>query len=208
MPSLQIPPGYGLAKLRWQLLDDPEEMISTIGFQVGDDFSGPFEQAQGIYNKWLTSFTAGMYSSAYTFVGVSVSIGQDGDPLVSEFTQPIVGSANWEVVPQNCAILVRKVTALGGKRGTGRMFLPPAFAPDNAVSHHGFLSNAQQAAIQEGLDNFRDQMAVGPSEEGTGNQPPVLLHNSEAGAEPVPPTTILRLACQPQVATQRQRLRR
>jgi hypothetical protein len=114
----------------------------------------------------------------------------------AEHIEPIVGDNDVEAAPPNTAYLVSKRTALGGRQGRGRMYLPGC--DDNTVTTGGLLSPAQMTQTQGDLDAWFAEPGM------FGFFPMVLLHSSAGLA----PTTVLELTLQQKVATQRQRLRR
>jgi len=65
------------------------------------------------------------FDNALTVTQVRVSMGQDGsEDLVGMVAGTNTGSSAKASPPPNVAVLVHKVTARGGRRGRGRMFIP------------------------------------------------------------------------------------
>lgn len=112
---------------------------------------------------------------------------------VAEFAQSVSGGANEGVSPPNTAYLVRKRTALGGRRNRGRLFLPGV--AESNVGNGGQVAAGTVAALQTAFDDFRDALTALDS-------PLVLLHSASSD-----PTDIIRLVVDARVATQRRRLR-
>jgi hypothetical protein len=108
---------------------------------------------------------------------------------------PIVGSLNESPDSPQVAVLIKKRTALGGRQGRGRMFLP-------------FLTEAQTDSggrmTAGAIDGY--QVAAGGFLAGLVSRdiPMVLLH----AAPEIVPTLVLALEVQSLVATQRRRLRK
>ncbi len=92
------------------------------------------------------------------------------------------------------ALLIRKVTAQGGRSGKGRMFLPGV--NEGAVS--GGVLDAGSVAVVDAA--FEDWLAA----HSTAQFPVALLH-AEAG---ISPFIVLEMATQSLVATQRRRIRK
>lgn len=97
----------------------------------------------------------------------------------------------------NLAFLIRKETAIGGRAGRGRMFLPGV--PETSVDPGGQITSTAVTNLQGQLDNFLLEL------EGV-DLPLVVLHS--AGSPISTPTPITGLSVQTTGATQRQRLRR
>lgn len=200
MAALIIPPGYAQCVLRWSLTGDPEEMLSTLGVALEGTADTPEEIASTFRVMWASNFPASFMSNAWTFIGVTAYVGQDGGPPVSgESILNVVGTSTQGPLPQNNALLVRKQTGLGGRRNRGRMFLPAAYLGEGDVSASGVCAPALVSGYQGAFDDFVADLT------GLGTLgPPVLFHS----AAPSTPTVISSLSVQNVIATQRERLRR
>jgi hypothetical protein len=129
-----------------------------------------------------------------------LEVGQDGgDPIVVEYGATTVGSNNDEPLPPNCALLVRKTTAFGGRRNRGRAYIP-GLSLKPSTSPAGMIDGAAVTALQSDANDWWAAAAnVGPPEvSGL-----VLLHSES----PFTPTPITGLDVQDKIATQRRRLR-
>lgn len=205
---LQIPSEMYLAKLRWRLVGDREEMISTIGLRNNEPGERDITQvAHAVYDAWAGAFAPNFLGSDWSFVGVDVQQGSgDSDHISGSWDEVTNGTHPSGTLPQNCAMLVKKKTALGERWNSGRMFVPPGYLPDGTVSNTGLIDNTQYPALQSFLTEFYDSLrdsTIIVGQENTSFQP-VLFHNNPAH----PPTDITSLTLDPVVATQRQRLRR
>ena len=143
MPSTFNPEGFGIAKLIWTLAGDLEPMVCTFGFENGGDQS-PDDCAAAIDARYQEDFVAGMLGSDWTYRGVEVQLGNpagSGGP-VGTATAAVVGIAGLLTMPQNVAGLCHKRTAVGGRRGRGRFYLPGGFLPENVVSPAGAISSS------------------------------------------------------------------
>lgn len=98
------------------------------------------------------------------------------------------------------SLLVTKRTNIGGRRGKGRMFLPPP--PQNQVNADGVIAAGFLATSRGHLsDFFNDLTAIDPSV-----QP--VVHTRASGGLPAGNTLITELWLEAEVATQRRRQRR
>lgn len=194
--ALVIPQNYGQCVYRFLLAGDSEEMLSTLGFAAIGSLSTGQGAADTLAADFAVGFPAANICAGYTFVGTRVLMGQaTGAPLVFESAAAgIVGSNIGPALPPNCAYLVSKRTALGGRRHRGRMYLPPFLIGEDSVPVTGVMAEAQRAALQTRVNS-----AFGIGEK-------VILHDSlTPGA--LPPTIITSFRVQPRLATQRRRLR-
>jgi hypothetical protein len=197
--SVIIPAGYANAAFRFSLTGDPEVMVSTMGYDLNA------VTGQSLADSLATGFTAAAAFPAaniltgYTFLGVRVAVGQDGGPpVIFESPVSVVGTNLGPPFPSNVSLLVRKITALGGRRGRGRMYFPPAFLGEDSISSIGIIAEAQRGPLS---DRFFAATAA------PAGATRVLLHGPEVGA-PTAPTPITNVILDRLVATQRRRLRR
>lgn len=200
MPSTIIPPGFAQVFFRFRCVGDNEEMLTSIGVRTVGDPPDPDTLADDMATAWLFSWPVGDLSSTYTFVGTRVYVGQDGDPLVAENLRNTSGTGSGAVPPNNCAALLQKRSALGGRRNRGRMFLPAGYFPETGVDQAGLLTAGTVTTLQGNCNDFLTQIRTGSP---TTDQA-VILHSSAPSA----PTVITTLTVAPKIATQRTRMRR
>lgn len=168
---------------------DPVETDPTL---VGATIAGCISSA-GSLNSIM--------DSSATWRTVTVRIGQDGgEPLVGVHTMSLTGgSASATTLPPNCAVLVHKRTALGGRRHRGRFYLPWV-AGEATVGEDGTIGATQVTQYQTAVNAFRSALS-------TAVTPMVVLHS--LGRTSVPAATpVSALTVDPLIATQRRRLGR
>lgn len=201
MPGLVIPPGYCSAAFRFALTGDPEEMVTTIAFELSDP-SDPTSTANLLMNAWNTAFDDSLLNSSYEMTGVTLTVGNDGGSIVAQSTNPAVaGTEASAVLPQNNAMLVRKNTALPGKKGKGRCYLPAGYLFEGEVSNAGVVSSGSRNNINTAFAAF--VTAALAIDEITAV---VLLHSDATLPTPLLPGG--EFSVQPVIATQRHRLRK
>lgn len=199
MPT--IPVGYYEATLIWQRSGSVRP--STVGLGLEDDVPGnrsPVTVADAVYAAAtnLASIAPGVVmSTSYSFLGVSVSRMTEEGPLVGEKLTTIIGTGTETVMPPNCAVLVNKVTGLGGRRNRGRFFVPPYYPPEGSVDSNGVLNPTAVTTVRDRWVDFLTRL-------GTAGLVPVMFHNTA----PFLPTPIVGIAVNPLIATQRRRLRK
>lgn len=128
-------------------------------------------------------------------------VGQDGgEPITVEGTATEVGQNNVTSPSPNVALLLRKRTARGGRRGRGRMFLPWAIA-ETSIDEAGNVDSGVVSAYTTGATSFLGWLD-------TNDAPMVILHSLGGSTAPGVPDTVTDFFCDNRVATQRRRLRR
>ena len=194
-----IPEGYFNTAFVFNCAGLTDEIITTLG--TIDNPSAPQSAADMAANMraaWSGTgapFAAAQMTTEYTFVGCRTVKTVDGEPVLGEALSNITGTQSLDSIPANTAILVKKVTAAGGRRNRGRMFLPAVALQGSDVLPSGFLAAGEQAARQVQVGLAEAAMIADDCF-------PVLLH-SDGGT----PTAIVDLAVASQVATQRRRMR-
>jgi len=148
----------------------------------------------------VTGGLKAILDTAVTMSQIRVSLGSDGVTDVIGITPiSIAGLNNTTSVPPNCAVLVHKVTATGGRRNRGRLFLPWCVGT-GSVDEGGIISGATMTTTQTAITAFYNALS-------TNNNPMVVLH--DAGKSAIPgPTPVTSLAVDNLISTQRRRLGR
>lgn len=190
-----IPAGYAHAELQFLVTGDAEPMLSTFGLKL--DGGANVATANSLMAAFATPF-ATQLATVTKLTGLKLTVGDDGDPLVYQSSSATASFSGGTALPQNCAFLVRKRTASGGRRNRGRMFLPGC--NDNLVDELGNVTSAGQTSLQTACTAFLTAVqAVASVEE------MVILHTPTV--ETPLPTVVTSLAIDPRIATQRRRLR-
>jgi len=183
--------------MSFQLTGDPEPMFTALGVSLtlGAVPSQTTTDAlltimRDTFDSWNSpSYTVG---PGHMLWGAAVgTIRFDGT------ITPAAGTLTGEPVPQNTAHLVKKITASGGRRGRGRMYVPTP--TETNVAPNGVLLTAYVTARQAELVSMKAALAAHAD---VGDL--ALFHDSA----PFTPTPITLLSLQSLVATQRRRLRR
>jgi hypothetical protein len=202
---LVIPPGFAAASIQFRHENDPEPWYVTMGLDISDAGGATDAIALKVMDGWDDNIMP-QYSNQVSITGVDLVIGQDGPDPVRTFlatTSLRNGSETGQKLPQNCAMLVRKNTALGGRRNRGRMFVP-GILNEASVTATGIIDPSSLAILQGQQALFLAYLAsAGGSLPAI---PMVLLHST--GLSPVPdPTPVTSLTIDNVISTQRRRLR-
>jgi hypothetical protein len=199
---LVIPIGFTEIALQFRNSGDPQPWYVTFGVdssEVGGDYTA---MADTIAEAWGGTAMPIMRTTT-RLTGVQMRIGQDGgDPLTVFAAQDISGDSTSNKLPQNCALLVTKVTERSGRTGKGRIFVPNILS-EGDVDDVGVIAGGTVTEFQDIFDDFNQALSDPPSGP---SFPAVLLHNSgvPGGTTPSP---ITRWAVNGVIATQRRRLR-
>lgn len=206
--ALIIPPGYGLATWHFIHSDAVRPWVTTCGVDISEA-GGDFEEAASDLSAAITQ-TDGflqIMDSNMIYTHFTLKVGSDGGdgPLI-EVARGEVGGSGYTSPPINLAVLVRKVTASGGRRARGRFYWAGVVSEAN-IGELGVIDGAAVTEIQDAANSMYSSMATGVGGSPI-PMPPVILHDSEgAGAEPAP-TPVTSFVAQSLAATQRRRMRR
>lgn len=133
----------------------------------------------------------------WTKLGCHVAFGTPTGDILGEHNVSVTGTLTDVTITSNCALLVNKSTASGGRANRGRMYLPPLHLNEGAVDAAGNISSSPLAGIQLRLNATLAALAVADWQ-------PVLFHQ---GVSPAAPTNVTALTAQSLIATQRRRMR-
>lgn len=191
---MPVPDGYADVFYGMAISGDTDLMGVTMAWAVGDipseeDLLGHYNRTVALWRQWL--------HSSITFPLVRASIGTpSGDYTMEIAPDPVQTGANaTSPAPNNCAILVAKISTSGGRRNRGRMYIPcPA---ESQVDGAGVLTTTYRGQWQTAMDDWIDGEALA----GWGS--PAILHQTGPSA----PTTVTNLVVRSKIATQRRRLR-
>jgi len=196
---MPTPPGYADISLRLQLTGLNRPAFITFGCDPVDT------TASAVATNVVAAFSAAgsiktIIDSAVTLTGVQVSLGTDGTADITDI-QPANVACSYvgSTLPPNCAMLVRKNTGRGGRRGRGRMFIPWCL-PEGNVEEWGTIQSSIVTANQNACNTFFNQLA-------SFLVPMVLLHGPGQTSAPAP-DLVTNLVVDPLVSTQRRRLGR
>jgi hypothetical protein len=196
MPEI-LPPGFGEVVVPFTHEGLGRSSVITFGIQPGGlALPDPSANVQASIDEFIvptldTNVSAGP---------VEVRVGQDGGEPITYFADhSTVGTKSTNSLAANSALLVKKLTARGGKRGRGRMFFPWVLGEDE-VDEIGVVAPSVVTSLQAGFNDWLDDLE-------TRFVPMVLLHSSGISA-PGSPNTVTRLVVDRLIGTQRRRLGR
>lgn len=195
--GLVIPTGFGLASWHTLTALDAEEMVWTCGFDLtnANDIPNIPTLMAGVWSDHLQDLT----STIVTLTRTVLKVGPSSTGPTYEAFPNTAGTDGGALLPPNCAVLVRKLTALGGRKGRGRAYVPGISEISGSLDSSGTFSTAEATVIDTafaGLDaDLLADTTFGPVQT-------VLLHSDSTV-----PTFISGWATSNKIATQRRRLR-
>lgn len=198
--GVHIPTGYGQVTFVFQPFGTAQNVVITHGFHDTARGSDPTDAADD-YHTVMTAagrpFETSNIGTQWTFVRVDTVIQSPTGPLLGTHPVGVQGTLVVEALPLNCAFLVAKTTSRGGRRGRGRMFVPPMSVAEGNIGPTGVIVGASLTAQQAKWTAARTAAAAGLF-------PPFLLHDTSE----IAPDAVNLWTLQARIATQRTRLRR
>jgi len=196
-----MPTAVGYASCSYELRQTGLTRPAYVTFGVDPSGGDALAVADAVFGAWSAagSFRSIM-DSTVTLTATRASLGTDGSgDLVGVNTTTSVGTASGAMVPPNVAVLIHKVTARGGRRGRGRMYIPWCTTAAS-VDETGVITPAVVSTITAAMLAWRLALS-------SAAVPLVLLHAPGQTALP-PPDPVTGLTVDRIVATQRRRLGR
>jgi hypothetical protein len=191
-----VPVGYAQVTIGFTGSAVPTGAAVTFGLDISAGPATPALVAVAVDNAYFSSGIPTQIATGANETSILVKFGPDNLGPSAEIATNNPGTGGSSGVP-NTAWLVRKVTALGGRAGRGRFFLPGV--PEAEVDPSGIIDSSSVTGMQTAVDDFFSELAVG-------GMIPVLLHSE--GSPLNIPTEITSHEVQSLAATQRRRLRR
>ena len=139
--ALNIPVNFCQVAVKMSLTGRLSPFIMTFGLKDTAGTLTPFQIAI-LVDTALTSATTKPLNTAnviggYTYNGVRVIKQEEVNRTFAETSLAIAGGGAGGALPPNCSVLVRKKTAIYGKKFVGRMYLPPIVAAETDIDTSG-----------------------------------------------------------------------
>lgn len=199
-----LPPGYIDCTLVMSRDTDPDPYSITFGVEIktppwtqsdNDDLADAVRDA-------LSTIT----SNQTTMLRFTSKVGSDGEGPIIESTINQDGTRVGALAVQNTAILVRKITGLGGRYNRGRFYFPDVI--ESNVLQNGEVEASERATLQPNFNTLLDVCRGVGAGVGLNTSNMVLIHNPRPGEATPTPTPVSSLLVDQFAATQRRRLRR
>ena len=196
---MPVAAGFAECSIMYQHQTLPRPAYSVFG--VNPASADPDAIAAAVFGAWTT--TGGfqtLIDNQVTIGPVTVRFGTDGSgDIVAVGTLTVAGAASGSTCAPNTAVLFRKRTARGGRRGRGRLYLPWAVRTAD-LAENGVISAPTVTAMNTCAATVRNALS-------TQSCPMVVLH-SPGNTLPGAPDLVTALNVDPLIATQRRRLGR
>lgn len=201
--ALIIPEGFAQITLPIRHVSQSREAVVTFGVEWTALLDLPAE-CDAIMQAWIDNI-GDLIDEGCIQGPVRAAIGSaSGENLQVAGTLTYGSPGTASKVPSNVALLVRKITGRGGRRGRGRIYVP-WLINDGEVDDVGVLTGVARGAFQVAFDAWLVQLAAAAP---TGpNAPMYVLHSSGGSTSPGSPNEVTDLVVDQLVATQRRRLR-
>lgn len=190
---MHIPEDFAQVNLQFTGECAPTGAETTFG--VASTSATPLEVAAFVFDAVVDSDLMETFDTGLVLANIHVKVGPNETGAFGDLAAGLPGGTSGSALTPNTALLVKKLTATGGRSGAGRMFWPGV--PEGTVTDNGSVPGGALATIQTRFDDFFDYM--------TDHFVPLVLLHAEASLSPY---LITALSVQPTAATQRRRLRR
>lgn len=190
-----IPEGFAQANLIFTGAAVPLGAEMTLGLELILGTPSPEEVAESVAGIWEVSGLLFQVDDI-TLERVAVKFGPNDTGPSGEFALGTNGGDAGEPDSPNVAVLVKKQTALGGRAGRGRWFIPGI--RETRVEPGGHINGDYAEDLQAALENFRAGLI-------TDDLRATLLHGPDSPI--TEPTEITSFIVDSTAATQRRRLR-
>lgn len=196
MPVL-VPVGEAIASYNWQCSGDAEVQSVTFGVS----HTGAIPEDEWPIDLDSIAGTAGLktasaFGTDWTYVGCEVRVMTSTGFITYNQPATVVGTRTGSTAPTNVALLVSKLTASGGRKHRGRMYLPAAYVSPSDYLPNGSVLSTRVTALQTIMTALLTNM-------NTALFQMRLFHADGSTA----PTTVTSLRVESRLATQRRRLR-
>lgn len=194
-----IPPGFADMALAITRAGDDRPYLVTWAIEIE---TPPFTVAD--LTEWAdelatnVAFRAGLRTDE-RMLEIRATPGQDGTPLQLSVPIDAAGTSSADRLPQNCAGIISKRSAQGGRRNRGRMFWPSL--QEGSVDNVGVMATPQLTILNNIAQSLYGLCEFGAPFNSAGM---VILHS----VPPATPTPVTQVNVQPVIGTQRRRLRR
>lgn len=194
-----VPVGYVDFVLNITRSGDPEPFAVTFGGKVA---SGPFDEPATIaVAAAAQQELAELLLTGDTMTKLTAYVANDGPPLIYEADINVAGDWTGNPLPSNCAVVVTKLSGLGGRWNKGRCFWPSI--NEQNVDANGVIVGSLRDAYTQRFNAFLD--LVTDTNEPLHLDHLCIFHDESLG---ILPTPITEFRAESKIGTQRRRMRR
>lgn len=202
---MQIPAGYLNLQILFSRQDGSQAGLITQGLAWDETTSSFNGLAEDLFNMWQTNGFWARMDASWKYTGARIYARETGGLLnYGEYYEDVAGGESGLGAPGNCAFLVQKRTGFVGRKFRGRLFLPGVYE-SSWINEDGTVEPTIVADLQA---RFDDLLGIGTTPNRAWTDVAdisgvVLLHSSLTA-----PTPVSQYVVQPQLATQRRRMRK
>lgn len=188
-----IPPGFAEISIPLTNAALTRPAYVVFGVELGGASTNPTVIAGQVQAAFHTTLGAGI-DNQVSIGPTRCAVGQDGgDPIIGWTNGSLQGGANIDSLPPANAVVYRKGTAVGGRRGRGFMYIPWQITRAS-VSEGGVIEASAVTSRTTAANNFLNALT-------TATYPMVLLHSPGISATP-DPTPVTSMVCTPIISHQ------
>lgn len=201
--AVLIPDGYAQVTLNWTNVFTSRVYSTVLG--VKQDDATADEIGETVSTAWSTSLKDPLDASiSLSTLTIRVGPSTGPDPgLAIDYPVNLPGNEAMSGVPCNSALLVKKLTAFGGRANRGRNYWPGLLAEGN-VDEVGNVESSHVSYLQGIFLDFFGKLGSG-NDVTTSPCPLVILHDETSPT--TTPRLVVAVQVQPLIATQRRRVR-
>jgi hypothetical protein len=188
-----IPSGYGQVNFVFGGSGFARGAQVTFGFKDNSGGATAATIATDFGTRWVNDILLDQ-SNTITLDHVKVKLGPNDTGPEATVSSGAAGGLSSQPLPPQDSVIVRKITALGGRKGRGRVFHPGAV--ESQTDGGGLLTTAAIVTLD---GDYADLLAHAAAD----NLPLYLLHN-----DATTPTAIDQLDVLQLMGTQRRRIRK
>lgn len=188
-----IPEGYSQVNLVFVGDNLPTGAQVTFGISNENDQT-PAQVGADVITALVSSQVMDLFGDDEAITSIHVKNGPNDTGPFADVPTNLPGALTTNIVTPNVAILVKKVTQLGGRKGAGRFFWPGT--TESSVGSDGTVDGGSLTSLETAFGTFLEDLT-------TNVIPMVLLHNDSTT-----PSLVTSLAPAAIAATQRRRMRR
>lgn len=190
---MRIPEGFSQVNLIFNGPGVPTGAEMTFGIDNSVALS-PADIADNVGTIYVAAGILAVINNDVDLAAIRVKNGPNDDGPFAVVPNPVASTLGGDSAPPNTAVLIRKFTAAGGRRGSGRFYMPGP--NEGSIGDGGLLTSTY-------IDDVQDAWAAFALGLATADLPMVLLHDNNRE-----PDLVTSLEVQATAATQRRRLRR
>jgi hypothetical protein len=201
--AVVIPSGFAQITYNWKHVDANRRWSTVIGVETGIQTAASVgETAINAYVRNLQDVS----DASVALESVTVRMGPSTGPapgITIEIPADLAGITSLQGIAANCTLLVRKLTAVGGRANRGRNYWPGLLA-ESMVGELGEIDPTIRDNFQVIFIDFFADLASG-NEAASALIPAVILHDEASPA--TSPAPVAAIQVDSIVGSQRRRIR-